>query len=177
MRTALTYDKVKTLLIFVHSRLSGKYANYEDVYSKPVIEDKSQAQKVINDLKELEATLETQGFTMEHLNNAPYTTYTDMITHYYKVALGEMGKYIKEGDEIIEGVVALSILAYIHQEKEIKVVDKNPTEYLAYYEKTNIDKKLVYKMLDIGTKIVEAVERANYTRWLKSQRKTLKKVA
>lgn len=96
MRTALTYDKVKTLLIFVHSRLSGKYANYEDVYSKPVIEDKSQAQKVINDLKELEATLEAQGFTMDSLNNAPYTTYIDMITHYYKVALSEMVKNSKE---------------------------------------------------------------------------------
>ncbi len=173
----LNYNKIKTLLIFVHSRLSGKYANYDDVYSKPVIEDEIQAQKVTDDLKELESTLSTQGFTMDHLNDAPYNAYIDMITYYYKVALKEMEKHIKEGDEIIEGVIALSVLSYIHEEKEIKVVDKTPSYYLAYYEKTNIDKKLVYKMLDVGTKVVEAVQSANYTRWLKSQRKTLKKVA
>lgn len=172
----LNYDKVKTLLIFTHSRLSAKYADYDDVYSKAVINDKEKSEYVVSELKILENSLKDHCYTMEDLNEAIYTTYIDMITYYYRVALKEMEKHIKEGDEIIEGVIALSILSYIQEEKNIPVVDKKPSKLLAFYEKTNIDKKLVFKMVDVGTKIVEAVEKANYTKWLKSQRKQLKTV-
>lgn len=171
----LTNDKIKGLSIFMHSRLSGKYTS-KDLIKGSVIDDEVKSKELYIEIQELIKDLEDQKLTVDDLSLYPESYYKQMIIHYYDVALKEMERYIKSGEEMIEGVIALSILSYILQEKQVAnlLTDKTPSDLMEFFEKSDSDRRLVYKMIDVGTKIVEAVQKANYTLYIKKTKKRTK---
>lgn len=171
----ITLNKTKALLSFIHSRLSGKYAEYDG--GEKVVNSESDSAQLISELGELENDLKSQGYTVEHINNMPKGLISSMQAHYYEVALAVVYKEIKAGEEILEGLIALSILSYLANEKGIGVSSTDAVELIGLYEKQNIERELITKMLMVGTKIVEAVEVSNFTKTIVKKRvsKTRKK--
>lgn len=172
----LTNDKIKVLSVFIHSRLSGKHTSKLTVTGS-IFSDTSHTKELQSELDELIESLEAEGKTVDHINNLPDGYYRNLLVYYYETALNTMEKFISTGEEMIEGLIALSMLSYILQEKQAGVVltDKKPSDLMEYFEKFGLEKRLVYKMIDVGTHIVESVDKANYALYLKRQRKKPKK--
>ena len=167
----ISKNKEIALLTFVHSRLSGKYTDKQDIKGN-VIPDKN---TINTEISKIVKYLDSNGYTVDKLNNMIDCYYASLITYYYEVALKTMSKYIKDGEYIIEGVIAISILSYLIEEKQVTKLDIKPSDLLQDFEKANNDRDLVFRMIDIGTKIVESVDKANYTQRRKNSKKRKKR--
>lgn len=162
----ITPNKKRVLQSFCHSRLSGKYSEFSREANEIKINDVENPLDIILD------QLELKHLTIENINRMPDSFIASQISYYYEVALNTIDKYIKKDEEIIEAAIALSILAYLEDEKGIKETGFNITDLLSQFEKVaGNDRKTVTKMIMTGTKIVEAVEKANFNKHLKKNRK------
>jgi len=169
---SMTKDKAIALSMFVHSRLCNKYTDFtaKDT-SISLIKEDEEISYINSEIAELVESLEEQNITVESLNNAKDCYYTLMITYYYEKALSVMKKHIKVGDDIIDAIIGLAVLSYITEEKNIGEGDKNPSEIIAIFEKQNIERKLMSKMMSIGFEIAQTVEKANFAKHLKQMRR------
>ena len=87
---------------------------------------------------------------------------SSLVHSYYIVALNELEKEIPTGEIIIEGVMGIIILSYLHDEIGVKKFSISTMEIISMFETENKDKqdtrKLMTKMLKIGTQIIEKVQ-------------------
>lgn len=163
----VTKDKAVALLCFTHSRLAHLGAG------EPKSEITCEKAKIVYEqLAKIRDHLKDNSMSVESINQLQDSFYAGMITYYYNVARKVLNKEIPKGDDIIEDVIALSILDYLQCEKGIDILTNiNPTELISQFENAGMHRKEVSKMITVGSKIVEAVENSNYTRYLKQNRK------
>ena len=152
--------QIKALCTFAHSRLSGKYTNTLDT-KQSILYDEENISKFQNSLNTIIKELETDGSTIATLNLAKNSSMSSLVHSYYIVALNELEKEIPTGEIIIEGVMGIIILSYLHDEIGVKF-SISPMEIISMFETENKDKqdtrKLMTKMLKIGTQIIEKVQ-------------------
>lgn len=166
----ITPNKKRALLTFCHRRLSGKYSDYSREENKLEITD---GEETIGATTKIFRGLEKEKYTVADINAMPSCFVTSQLTYYYESILSKYNKLVKKDEEIIEAVIALSIMAYLEDEKEITLDFFN----LAYTDLTSLisryelilgeDRTLVTKMIKVGTEIVEAVEKANFSNHIK----------
>ena len=171
----LSQNKLKALQYFIHTRLSGKYAvevNDEQLTEDKLIKNTDEFKKVKHEMKELLNDLTQKKYTVDHLNNLPDTLYTRTIVYYYEIALKELKKNIDDNCLIIEGFLALSIISYLVEEKEIGKTSISPRELISIFEKQNYDRKLLNQMQRTAIDIVEAVDKSNYMKSIKRKKKS-----
>ena len=153
--------QIKGLCTFAHSRLSGKYTNTLDT-KQSILYDEENISKFQNSLNTIIKELETDGSTIATLNLAKNSSMSSLVHSYYIVALNELEKEIPTGEIIIEGVMGIIILSYLHDEIGVKKFSISPMEIISMFETENKDKqdtrKLMTKMLKIGTQIIEKVQ-------------------
>ena len=153
--------QIKALCTFAHSRLSGKYTNTLDT-KQSILYDEENISKFQNSLNTIIKELETDGSTIATLNLAKNSSMSSLVHSYYIVALNELEKEIPTGEIIIEGVMGIIILSYLHDEIVVKKFSISPMEIISMFETENKDKqdtrKLMTKMLKIGTQIIEKVQ-------------------
>lgn len=169
---SMTKDKAIALSIFAHSRMSNKYTDFttKDTAISLVKED-SEISYINNEITELVDSLAEQNLTIESLNKMKNSYYSLMITYYYEIALSVMKKHMKVGDDIIDALIGLAVFSYITEEKSVGSSDKNPSDIIAVFEKQNIERKLMSKMMSIGFEVAQSVEKANFARHVKQKRK------
>jgi uncharacterized protein YwgA len=165
----ITKDKAKVLLMFAHSRLTGKLSGPE----AGKIEDAGVQSKI----DEMIGELARGGYTVDHLNSIPDGQYSAQLTYYYEKLLNTFGKQIKEGDVIIEPVIGLNIVVHLVEHRHIVKADENLEEiinsFLRLKEKDH--RSLVMKMRIVAQRLIKSLESVNYTRYLKQMRKQKRK--
>lgn len=170
----LTKEKTYALCMFAHSRLSGKMADTTTRDNGKMIHNKDESDHIQKQVDKYVSKLEAEHLTIEKLNMLPDGLLSKKLTYYYDTCLKTMDKHIKKGDEIVEAIIGLSIISYLEEEKQLVSSDVNTRVLISKFEKLSIDRKLNGLMLKIGAEIVEAVERANYIQWARTQRKNTK---
>jgi len=167
----LTIEKIKVLKIFLHSRLSGKYAvvteKQEHTEAMLIVDDKS-FDIARNTLKLVLKQLTDDKLTIELLNNGRPSLVRNSMIYYYELALEALKKYSNEGELIIETFLALCIISYLADEKEIMNVPYSPMELINIFESQNYDRKILFKMHAAAIQIVDDVNNADYGKYLKS---------
>ena len=158
----LTNEKIRVLLIFCHSRLSGKYTNNENLGN--VIDNKNANSQIEHNTKQIIETLEKNKFTIDDLNNLPHSPIASIMTYYYNVALNCFEKHIKKGDVLIEGIIGLSILSYLFEEKQFKTITlpTPPSEIISLMEKETLDQEtrsLITKMHKVASEVIDMVDK------------------
>ena len=167
----LTNEKIKVLKIFLHSRLSGKYAvvtDRQEHTEEILIKDNESFDIARKTLKLVLKQLTDDKFTIELLNNGRPSLIRDAMIYYYELALNALKKYSNEGELIIETFLALCIISYLADEKEIINVPYSPTELIDIFESQNYDRKILFKMHAAAIQIVDDINNADYSKYLKS---------
>ncbi len=161
----LSPNKINALKIFIHTRLSGNYTEYineEDRFKSNVFVEQIVSDTIRNQVLTIKESLETKGYTVNDLNNMPegpntyytYMYYKNMVDTYNKHTI--MGK--NEDDKIvIEGVVALALLSYLYDEKNIiRDTDENLIEILSKFESKDTSRRdIVFRMHKIAAAIYD----------------------
>ena len=167
----LTANKIKVLNIFIHSRLSGKYAVDTDdtQYTEDnLIVNNDSFNNVKKQLETVLQELTSNNLTIDYLNKTPPSLIRDSMVYYYEIALKTLKRYIDDGELLIETFLALCIISYLSDEKEIIQVPYSPTELIDIFESQNYDKKILFKMHNAAVEIVDAISKADYMKYLKS---------
>ena len=174
----LTSDKLKVLKIFIHSRLSGKYAISTEIKEHTediLINDNKLFNKVRDTLKFTLKQLNDDKYTIELLNNGRPSIIRDSMIYYYEIALKALKKYINEGELIIETFLALCILSYLADEKEILSIPYSAMELIDIFEKQNYDRVILFNMHKAAVEIIDAVNKADFSKYLRSLKPKKKK--
>jgi len=193
----LTQGKLVVIMIFMHTRLSGKFTalpinpdekikpdlqsddttfsiDGQDYKDYVMIQDPEKQKYVEKEMQDLETNFYDKGFTLKYFENMSDGLVRDQLIHYYNVCLNEFSKHIKQDDLIQENLIVLGILIEILLEKEIGKFDVSPTVLCDIYHK-EIRKephklKLFRDMLATGEAIVRKLDKADYTRYIKNKR-------
>lgn len=173
----ITPEKTTALMMFCHSRLSQKCLDVTVKENKDIRKAmKEEKAKVLEiELHKYIKKLEDKNITVDFLNTIPDGLIARQLTYYYETSLKTMNKHLKAGDEVIEPMIAISILSYIEIDKNIIDTDIDLMDLLSRFEEiSGADRKLVTKMMKVGTDIVEAVSKSNYLKYAKALRKRKK---
>lgn len=171
----LSSNKLIALKMFIHSRMTGKFTvpvkQENDENLGIVIADKDKCSKVNEDIKAIERNLRLEGYTVERLKNMPNSYITSLIYDYYMVLLKEYEKLIfvdKENPEnnlVIDGVIGLSMLSTIYDEKGIS--DGSGFKYMDVLEafenkEKNNNREMVFKMHEVARKLMEKIDKYEF---------------
>ncbi len=184
-------EKITTLLMFAHSRLTGKsVANENDgaenVFSKDVSEP---LQLKVN---KLISTLEQHNNTTDYLNTLKDGVQASMLTYYYNECLKVMNTKLQKGSKVIDALIGFSIISFLieynwkvsqssgHTSSSLdiilKEIDFDFTEVISMFEKSSsCDDGLVNQMQRIASEVIDKVRKANYIAFMKQKRKQSKR--
>lgn len=173
----ITKEKATALLMFCHSRINQKCLDVTVSDNRDIRRTMtdSKAENLENELHNYMKKLEDKNITIDFLNTLPDGLISRQLIHYYETSLKTMNKHLKKGDEVIEPLIALSILSYIEVDKNIVDTEIDLMKLISDFEEiSGVDRSLVTKMMKVGTDIVEAVDKSNYLKHAKMLRKRKK---
>ena len=171
----LTKHKTYALCMFAHSRLTGKMSEVLSKQGDKMITQAHEEQNIQAQVQKYINKLESEHMTVDILNSLPDSFLARQITYYYDLCLTTLKTHIKKGDAIVETILGLSIINYLEEEKQLVSSDVNTSILIEKFESLSTDRSLNSHMLKVGAYIVEAIDKANYTKYLKNLRKQNKK--
>lgn len=188
MTARLNTEKITALLMFIHSRLSGKSISNTKNDAIEIFKDDTAKSMQDNSTKIIK-TLTDHSFYTEYLNKLPNGFYCDMLIYYYEQCLNVINKeLVHKNEQIIDQLIGYSILSYLIDEKDIisKCSASNKAIRLFYeaiqesgvslineiseFEKADCGPSLIRKMHYISSLIIDKVENANFTLYIKKNK-------
>ena len=180
----LTPNKIRALRIFAHSRLTGAFTaepspeNIEVIQSNNELKKNDLFKEIALSVTQIVQALEKENLTINYLNNLPHNLITYQMVHYYKTAAKILNNAIPQDDYVIDGIIGISILTYIQNEKN---VSDDPFDYNKIIENYELvgrkDKNyltIIRKMQSIAFDITKAVEKDSYIKAKKANNKRKK---
>lgn len=188
MSGRLTTEKIKALLMFSHSRLSGKSISHQKDSEIEIFKDDNATKMQVNSMKVIKI-LDDHSFSTEYLNKLPNGFYSNMLIFYYEQCLNVINKeLVNKKEQVIDHLIGYSILSYIIDEKEvisehsttdkfikkfyanIKESEISLIDLITEFEKSDCDSKLINKMHYISSLIIDKVENANFASQVKKNK-------
>jgi len=187
----LSSDKITILLMFAHSRLTGKSVANESYGAKYVF-SKDVSEPLQIKVNKIISTLERHNNTTEYLNTLKDGVKASMLTYYYNECLKVMNNKLQKGSKVIDALIGFSIISFLIEynwkvsqlnghnssllDLVLKEIDFDFTEVISMFEMSlNCDEGLVTKMQRITSEVVDKVRKANYIAFMKQKRKQSKR--